>query len=97
MATISDLLQPVASHYLVDPMPKNSDLTPEQKKMIMGGEATMWSELVTPMTIDSRIWPRTAAIAERFWSPATQTDLNSMHRRLAVISLQLERSRTYAY
>ena len=25
----------------------------------------MWSEYVTPESVDSRIWPRTAAIAER--------------------------------
>lgn len=28
----------------------------------------MWSEFVTPQTIDSRIWPRMAAVAEDLWS-----------------------------
>ena len=50
----------------------------------------MWAEWVTPETIDSRIWPRTAAIAERLWSPRRVTDVTDMYRRLAVLSLQLE-------
>jgi len=50
----------------------------------------MWSEWVSPETIDSRIWPRTAAIAERFWSPQEVNEVDDMYRRLAVVSLQLE-------
>lgn len=85
-----DLVQGVESHYLNDPMPKNSSLSSEEKARILGGEATMWSELVTPETIDSRIWPRTAAIAERLWSDANVTDLVSMKKRLKVVSFRLE-------
>jgi hexosaminidase len=45
---------------------------------------------VSPETIDSRIWPRTAAIAERLWSPRDVTDVEDMYRRLSVVSIQLE-------
>ncbi len=85
-----DLIQPASFHYLVDPIPANTILTTEQQKLIVGGEATMWTEHVTPETVDSRIWPRTAAIAERLWSDASVTDVDDMYRRLDRISLLLE-------
>ena len=85
-----DLIQPTDFHYLVDPVPANANLTDEQQKLIVGGEATMWTEHVTPETVDSRIWPRTAAIAERLWSAATVKDVGDMYRRLDVINLYLE-------
>ena len=85
-----DLIQPASQHYVPDPLPADSTLTTEEAKHVLGGEATMWAEWVTPETIDSRIWPRTAAIAERLWSPRNVTDVSDMYRRLAVISLQLE-------
>ncbi|HSD45735.1 MAG TPA: family 20 glycosylhydrolase, partial [Pyrinomonadaceae bacterium] len=85
-----DLIFPASQHYAADPLPADSTLTPEEAKHVLGGEATMWAEWVTHETIDSRIWPRTAAIAERLWSPRNVTDVNDMYRRLAVISLQLE-------
>jgi hexosaminidase len=85
-----DLCQTAAFHYLNDPIPADSGLTDEQKKRVLGGEATMWAELISPDTIDSRIWPRTAAIAERFWSPASVRDVDDMYRRLDIIGLQLE-------
>lgn len=85
-----DLVQPAEFHYKVDPLPDTIALTDDQKKLILGGEATMWSEMVTEETIDSRIWPRTAAIAERLWSPSTVTDVTSMYKRMDRVSIQLE-------
>lgn len=86
-----DLNQSAAEHYLVDPLGgEGANLTPEQQKRVLGGEAAMWSEFVTPEIIDSRIWPRTAAIAERLWSAQGLRDVNSMYARMAVISDKLE-------
>jgi hexosaminidase len=83
-------MYPAAQHYAVDPIAADTTLTPEEQKRILGGEATMWSEWVSPETIDSRIWTRTAAIAERFWSPREVNQVDDMYRRLAVINVQLE-------
>jgi len=85
-----DLMFPASQHYVVDPMPADTALSAEEQKRVLGGEATMWSEWVSPETIDSRIWPRTAAIAERLWSPREVNDVDDMYRRLAVIEYQLE-------
>src|SRR5947199_9624888 len=67
-----------------------ASLSPEESKLILGGEATMWAEYVSPENIDSRIWPRTAAIAERLWSPEDVRDVNSMYARLSQISWRLD-------
>lgn len=85
-----DLVQPAWKHYMNDPAPRDLKLTAEEQKFILGGEATMWAELVTPETIDSRIWPRTAAIAERLWSPVEVSNIPDMYRRLELISIHLE-------
>jgi hexosaminidase len=65
-------------------------LSPEEKTHILGGEACMWTEYVSPENVDSRIWPRTAAIAERLWSPQQVQDVNSMYARMVSISDQLD-------
>ena len=86
-----DHVRPAAYHYAVDPLAgPAAQLTPEQAAHILGGEACMWSELVDAETVDSRVWPRTAAIAERFWSPRELTDVDSMYARLEAVSRLLE-------
>jgi hexosaminidase len=76
----------------VDPLggPDAANLTPEQASRIMGGEACMWAELVGPETVDSRVWPRTAAIAERLWSTKNIADVDTMYLRLDAVSRNLE-------
>ncbi len=85
-----DLAQPSSFHYLNDPIPPESKISEDVLKNILGGEATMWAELVDERTVDSRIWPRTAAIAERLWSPVEIRDVENMYTRLEEISWELE-------
>jgi hexosaminidase len=65
-------------------------LSENEEKLILGGEATMWTEHVTTETMDSRIWPRTGVIAERLWSPPHVRDVDDMYRRMDILSIQLE-------
>jgi len=86
-----DLIWPASRHYAVDPMSGGAALlNPEEKSRIIGGEACMWSEWVTPENIDSRIWPRNAAIAERLWSSPEVQDTGAMYARLDKLSRRLE-------
>lgn len=86
-----DLNQSAAEHYAVDPLGDSSaaSLTPEQKARVLGGEATMWTDIVSDENLDNRVWPRTAAIAERLWSPEDVREVDSMYRRLGVVSQKL--------
>ena len=86
-----DLMHHTDEHYTVDPLEKETaGLTPEEQKRILGGEACEWSEMAVPGNIDARIWPRTAAIAERLWSPQSVRDVDSMYRRMAATGRHLE-------
>jgi hexosaminidase len=86
-----DHLRPASYHYGIDPLGgPAAQLPPAQAANILGGEACMWAEYVSSETVDSRIWPRLAAIAERFWSPKDVTDVDSMYARLEVVSRWLE-------
>ena len=85
-----DLCETAEKHYLNDPLPDDVALSNAERRLILGGEATMWSELVSFETVDSRIWPRTAAIAERLWSPLEVRDVEDMYRRLDTVSVRLE-------
>jgi hexosaminidase len=86
-----DLGWSAARHFAVDPLAgAAAGLSPDEKELILGGESCMWSEYVNAENIDSRIWPRTGAIAERLWSPENDTDLTSMYERMDALSARLE-------
>jgi hexosaminidase len=86
-----DLMWSAARHYAIEPMSGGAaSLTPEQQKLILGGESCQWAEWLTPENVDSHIWPRNAVIAERLWSPQSVTDVNSMYTRMYAVSIELD-------
>jgi len=83
-----DLFMPAYIHYLNDPV--SPIVSPsDAAKGILGGEAAIWSELVDGDNEEIRVWPRTAAIAERLWSPAGITNVDDMYRRLWATDFEL--------
>ena len=62
----------------------------EARGAVLGGEACLWSELVTPELLDTRLYGRLAAVAERLWSEPERTDVADFYRRLPGFLAHLE-------
>ena len=54
-----------------------------ERGRVLGGEACLWSELVDEGCLDSRLWGRLPAIAERFWLGAEAAEDGLLQRTAA--------------
>ena len=70
---------------------KMPDLPLRPGGAVLGGEACMWGELVADELLDTRVWSRMPAIAERFWGTADASDpvprLAATRRALATLGI----------
>lgn len=56
----------------------------------LGGEASMWTEQVDDLNLDSQVFPRVGAPAERLWSPSNLTDAAAAAPRLSALRCRLD-------
>jgi hexosaminidase len=78
----------LAKVYSFDPVPDG--LPPAATRRILGSECAMWTEHAPRDRIESMLYPRIVAFAERLWSPARRADFNDFRRRLDVHEKRLE-------
>ncbi len=70
----------LADVYAFEPVPDG--LTPQEAALVLGGEATLWSEGITTANFDLMAFPRLLAFAEVLWTKGPR-DLAEFRTRLA--------------
>lgn len=72
---------PLEKVYGYEPIP--AELTPEQGKHVLGGQANLWTEYIAnPQKIQYMIFPRATALSEVLWSPKAGKDFADFQKRL---------------
>lgn len=71
--------------------PQNFGGDDKQLKLILGGEACMWAEVVNNQNILQRTWPRASAAAEKLWSAYNVVDEDSAAKRLEEHTCRMNR------
>ena len=65
-------------------------LSAAQVALIIGGETSMWGEMVDRENWFQKVWPTAAAVAERLWSPQEVQDKPQALQRLLAYRCRME-------
>lgn len=57
-------------------------ITYSHQELTLGGEVCLWSEQVEIDSLETRLWPRAAAFAERIWTDPTENNDYDIYTRL---------------
>ncbi len=68
--------------YAFNPVPE--DLSVEEAKFVMGGEATLFSERLPQPEVDNNVFPRLTAFSETVWTPADMKDWDDFQTRMDI-------------
>ena len=74
---------PLDSVYAYEPVP--AELEPEFRKHVLGTQGQIWTEYIpNPKHVEYMAFPRSAALAEVGWTPASRKDYADFFQRLQV-------------
>ncbi|WP_337994813.1 family 20 glycosylhydrolase [Polaribacter ponticola] len=80
---------PLSKVYTFDPVVE--DLTDEESKHILGGQANLWSEQIkTESHSEYMIYPRLAALSETLWSPKESRNWEDFSSRIVTMFKRYE-------
>lgn len=84
---IGNVRYPVSGKKLASVPAGTAPVVPDRAGVanILGGEAALWAEAITPQILDLKLWPRGFAVAERLWSARDVQDEQNMYQRLAAV------------
>ncbi|MBK9154802.1 MAG: family 20 glycosylhydrolase [Chloracidobacterium sp.] len=81
---------PLEKVYSFEPVPP--ELTPDEAKYILGGQANIWTEyLETPAAVEYMAFPRMLALSEVLWSRKEDRNFADFKRRLNAVLPRLDK------
>ncbi|OQR81875.1 beta-hexosaminidase [Thraustotheca clavata] len=74
---------PYKSWQVIYDLDITANMTAANAKHVLGSEVAMWSEIADAHVVETKVWPRAAALAERLWTNP-KTDWKSAMGRMRI-------------